>query len=102
MIEYLKYMFWLLGVIVSSASAGQFGTPVSICLNDQTIPLINTDKPAVEIVNTAYEQCHEVILQWKEQRKLLPPEMVAKQDEELHDFYVHMIEVRRKTTEKAK
>ncbi|WP_255427344.1 hypothetical protein [Serratia sp. JUb9] len=98
----LQYMCWLLGAFVSGVSAEQYGTPLSSCLNDQTIPFINTDKPAVEIVDTAYEQCNKENLKWKEERKPLSPEIVAKQDGELHDFYVRMIEIRRKAADKAK
>lgn len=92
----LQNMCWLLGAIAGGASAEQFGTPVSICLDNHTVPFIKTDKPAIEIVDAAYRQCEEALRQWRDERKSLPPEMVAKQDQEFHDFYVHMIEIRRK------
>lgn len=98
----LKHIAWLLGSVVSGTSVGQFGSPVSTCLNEHTIPLISTDKPAIEIVDAAYEQCQEVLIQWREERKSLPKEMVAKQDKEHHAFYVDMIEKRRNFMKKKK
>ena len=89
-------------LISSNVFAEQYGTPVSICLNNHTVPFIDTDRPATEVVDAAYKQCHEVILQWDKERKSLPPRMVARQDEEFHSFYIHMIEARRRTAEKRK
>ncbi|SUQ58637.1 Uncharacterised protein [Raoultella terrigena] len=94
--KHLLYLCWLLGAIASGASAEQFGTPVSICLDSHTLPLIKTDKPAAEIVDAAWRQCAEELQQWRDERKSLPSEMVTKQDQQLHDFYVRMIEIRRK------
>lgn len=38
---------------VSSEDEG-YGPPISVCLNKNTIPYINTDWPAIEIVDEAY------------------------------------------------
>ena len=73
-----------------------YGSPIAVCLNNNTIPNINTDRPAIEIVDEAYEKCQDVLAQWDKERESLPPEMVVSQDEEFHAFYVHMIESRRK------
>lgn len=90
------------GLISSNVFAEQYGTPVSICLNNHTIPFIDSDRPATEVVDAAYKQCQDVILQWDKERKSLPPGMVAKQDEVFHLFYIHMIEARRRAAEKRK
>lgn len=49
-----------------------------------------------ELVSLALAQCAEELRQWRDERKSLPSEMVTKQDQQLHDFYVRMIEIRRK------
>ncbi|OAT25360.1 hypothetical protein M976_03779 [Buttiauxella ferragutiae ATCC 51602] len=103
MFRYLKCVLLVSsGLISSNVFAEQYGTPVSICLNNHTIPFIDTDRPATKVVDAAYQQCREVILQWDKERKSLPPEMVASQNEEFHSFYVHMIEARRRAAEKIK
>jgi hypothetical protein len=96
----LKHLCWIAGVVFFAASAQQHGMSISIFLNDHTIPFINTDKPANEIVNAAYAECSKVLKQWDEEHSSLPQEMVAKQNAQYHAFYVHMIEVRRKYSEK--
>lgn len=73
-----------------------YGPPIAVCLNKYTIPYINTDRSAIEIVDEAYDKCQDVLAQWDKERKSLPPELIVSQDEELHAFYVHMIEARRK------
>jgi hypothetical protein len=78
------------------AENSSYGPPVSACLNKYTIPQIKTDRPAIEVVDEAYGKCGDVLAQWNRERESLPVEMVAKQNDELHEFYVHMIEVRRK------
>lgn len=74
-----------------------YGPPTAVCLNKYTIPYINTDRPAIEIVDEAYDKCQDILDQWDKERKSLPPELVVSQDEEFHAFYVHMIEARRKS-----
>ena len=73
-----------------------YGPPTAVCLNKYTIPYINTDRPAIEIVDEAYDKCQDVLAQWDKERESLPPELIVSQDEEFHAFYVHMIEARRK------
>ncbi|WP_073971331.1 hypothetical protein [Pluralibacter gergoviae] len=82
--------------------SADYGTPVTNCLNDQTIPYISSDKPATDIVNDAYKKCADEIQQWDIERESLPAEMVKKQDTELHDFYVRMIDKRRKVEREKK
>jgi hypothetical protein len=74
-----------------------YGPPTAVCLNKYTIPYINTDRPAIELVDEAYDKCQDVLAQWDKERKSLLPKRVASQDEEFHAFYVHMIETRRKS-----
>lgn len=74
-----------------------YGPPIAICLNKYTIPYIKTDRPAIEIVDEAYDKCQDVLAQWDKERKSLPPEFVVSQDEVFHAFYVHRIEARRKS-----
>ncbi len=74
-----------------------YGPPIAVCLNKYTIPYINTDRPAIEIVDEAYDKCQDVLAQWDKERKSLPPELIVSQNEEFHTFYVHMIESRRKS-----
>lgn len=75
--------------------AADYGTPVTNCLNNQAIQYISGNKPAIDIVNDAYKKCANELQQWDIERESLPGEMVKKQDAELHDFYVRMIEKRR-------
>lgn len=79
------------------AEEQSYGPPTAVCLNKYTIPYINTDRPAIEIVNEAYDKCQDVLGQWDKEKKSLPPELVVSQNEEFHSFYVHMIEARRKS-----
>lgn len=74
-----------------------YGPPTAVCLNKYTIPYINTDKPAIEIVDGAYDKCQDVLAQGDKERESLPPELIVSQDEEFRAFYVHMIEARRKS-----
>ncbi|MCG5129205.1 hypothetical protein [Enterobacter mori] len=74
-----------------------YGPPISVCLDKYTTPYINTDRPAIEIVDEAYDKCQDVLAQWDKERKSLPPGLVVSQDKEFHAFYVHMIEARRKS-----
>lgn len=79
------------------AEENSYGPPTAVCLNKYTIPYINTDRPAIEIVDDAYDKCLDVLAQWDKERKSLPSELVVSQDDEFHAFYVHMIEARRKS-----
>lgn len=90
----------VIGLMVLSAPVlaenSSYGPPVSVCLNKYTIPQIQTDRSAAEVVDEAYGKCGDVLAQWNKERESLPAEMVAKQNDELHEFYVHMIEARRR------
>lgn len=78
------------------ADNNAYGSPISVCLNENTIPFINTTTPAGSIVDNAYNKCEEVVDAWGKERASLPKEMVIKQNNELRDFYIRMIEIRRK------
>ncbi|WP_410751860.1 hypothetical protein [Citrobacter sp. U14242] len=73
-----------------------YGPPIAVCLNKHTIPYINTTIPAEDIVNNAYKACDGIVNEWNNERASLPKEMVIKQDKELRDMYIRMIEIRRK------
>lgn len=73
-----------------------YGPPVAICLNKNTIPYINTRTAAVDIVNDAYKACAEIVDEWKNERVSLPERMIIKQDKALRDMYIRMVEIRRK------
>ncbi|WP_449544023.1 hypothetical protein [Lelliottia nimipressuralis] len=75
----------------------RYGPPIAVCLNKYTIPYVNSDRSAIEIVDEAYDKCQNVLAQWDKERKSLPSELIISQDEEFHTFYVHMIEARRKS-----
>lgn len=95
----MKWIIMIFMVLAAQVLAEGFsyGPPTAVCLNKYTIPYINTDRPAIEIVDDAYDKCLDVLAQWDKERKSLPPELVVSQDEEFHAFYVHMIEARRKS-----
>ncbi|NUU68177.1 hypothetical protein HQN64_19005 [Enterobacteriaceae bacterium BIT-l23] len=74
-----------------------YGDPVSRCLNNHTIPYIKSDIDARKIVDDAYKECDSVIKEWQSNRELLPKEMRDRQEKELYEFYIRMIEIRRKS-----
>ena len=54
-------MRWIVMVFVVFASPllaeeYSYGPPIAVCLNKYTIPYINTDRPAIEIVDEAYDK----------------------------------------------
>jgi hypothetical protein len=89
-------LFTLLFAICLHAEDHDYGPPISVCLNKHTIPYINTTTPAEKIVNDAYKACQSVVDEWNNERASLPKEMVIKQNRELRDMYIRMIEIRRK------
>ncbi|MCK6930166.1 hypothetical protein [Enterobacter roggenkampii] len=91
-------LFILLIAITLHAEEHDYGPPVSVCLNKHTIPYINTMIPAENIVNDAYLTCQGVVDEWNRERESLPKEMVIKQNKELRDMYIRMIEIRRKAS----
>ncbi|HFI2181896.1 hypothetical protein [Enterobacter roggenkampii] len=91
-------LFILLIAITLHAEEHDYGQPVSVCLNKHTIPYINTMIPAENIVNDAYLTCQGVVDEWNRERESLPKEMVIKQNKELRDMYIRMIEIRRKAS----
>ncbi|WP_447840581.1 hypothetical protein [Enterobacter ludwigii] len=95
----MKWIIMIFMVLAAPVLAEGFsyGPPTAVCLNKYTIPYIKTDRPAIEIVDEAYDKCQDILDQWDKERKSLPPELVVSQDEEFHAFYVHMIEARRKS-----
>ncbi|MCM7083022.1 hypothetical protein [Enterobacter roggenkampii] len=91
-------LFILLIAITLHAEEHDYGPPVSVCLNKHTIPYINTMISAENIVNDAYLTCQGVVDEWNRERESLPKEMVIKQNKELRDMYIRMIEIRRKAS----
>ncbi|HID1010464.1 hypothetical protein [Enterobacter roggenkampii] len=91
-------LFILLIAITLHAEEHDYGPPVSVCLNKHTIPYISTMIPAENIVNDAYLTCQGVVDEWNRERESLPKEMVIKQNKELRDMYIRMIEIRRKAS----
>ena len=91
-------LFILLIAITLHAEEHDYGPPVSVCLNKHTIPYINTMIPAENIVNDAYLTCQGVVDEWNRERESLPKEMVIKQNKEVRDMYIRMIEIRRKAS----
>ena len=91
-------LFILLIAITLHAEEHDYGPPVSVCLNKHTIPYINTMIPAENILNDAYLTCQGVVDEWNRERESLPKEMVIKQNKELRDMYIRMIEIRRKAS----
>jgi hypothetical protein len=89
----------LLAVALLSAAAladdRSFETPEVRCLNDQTIPFINSEIPPKEIVDEAYVACKIELDEWKRSQEPLPDEMKQRMRKELYDFYLRMIEKRR-------
>jgi hypothetical protein len=92
---------WILlsGILVSSAvmADGQsFYTPEVRCLNDHTIPFIETRIPPKKVVDDAYAQCKPELNEWMKLQEPLPDEMKQHMRKELYDFYIRMIDIRRK------
>lgn len=97
----LLSLFIILFVTSFHAETHDYGPPIAVCLNKHTIPYINTTIPAADIVNDAYKACDEIVDEWDNERTSLPKEMVIKQDKELRESYIRMIEIRRKADEKS-
>lgn len=94
----MKWIF-LSGVLVSSAAIADnqsFYTPEVRCLNDHTIPYIETSIPPKKIVDDAYAQCEPELNEWMKLQEPLPDEMKQRMRKELYDFYIRMIDIRRK------
>lgn len=84
-----------------------FETPEIKCLNDHTIPFIESDIPAKKIVDEAYVICKPELDEWMKLQEPLPEEMKQKTRRELYDFFIRMINIRRnyeakKNTESAR
>lgn len=77
-------------------AADMYVDSMTACLNDHTIPRIEEKVQAKEIVDEAYATCDKQVKEWQEGRKDLPDEMQARQDKEVYDFYIRMIDIRRK------
>lgn len=93
----MKWIF-LSGMLVSSsaiADGQRFYTPEVRCLNDHTIPFIETSTPAKSVVDDAYAQCKSELNEWMNLQEPLPDEMKQRMRKELYDFYIRMIEKRR-------
>lgn len=88
----------VLPLLISTMSVADdfnFWSPISQCLNRNTIPYIDTKRDATEIVNSAFNICAKEESDWESERDVLPQEMRVRQSKELRDFYVHMIVKRR-------
>ncbi|QDY42242.1 hypothetical protein [Candidatus Pantoea soli] len=94
-------MKWILflGLLLSGVSLADdrsFETPEAKCLNDHTIPFIETDIPPKKVVDEAYIICKPELDEWKKSQEVLPDEMKQRMRKELYDFYIRMIDIRRK------
>ncbi|WPD76164.1 hypothetical protein OGM23_02005 [Dickeya fangzhongdai] len=76
----------------------QFVNPVTDCLNNHTIPRIAEKTPPQKIVDEAYFSCKKEVKTWQEGQRDLSEEMQAQHNKEMYDFYIRMIEIRRKAT----
>lgn len=92
------FLFAAFFIVPLHAEEHEYGPPITVCLNKHTFPYINTTIPAIDIVNDAYKECADIVDKWNSDRKSLPNEMVIKQDQELRDMYIRMIEIRRKSS----
>lgn len=97
-------MKWILVCLIFIASCAladrEYEPPLVRCLNDIVIPEIPSSKPAVEIVDIAFSKCSKEVNIWMKERESLSQEMQVSQYKELHDFYIRMIEIRRKVIAK--
>lgn len=94
-------MKWILlsGILVSStviADAQTFYTPEIRCLNDHTIPFIQSDIPPKKVVDDAYVKCQPELNEWMKLQEPLPDKIKQDMRKQLYDFYIRMIEIRRK------
>lgn len=104
--EGMKWILLMLTMAVSGGVAGEksheppqdrsFEPPEIRCLNDQTLPFIQSERDARKVVDDAFAHCRAELETWKSMRSSLPQDMQAKQYHELHDFYVRLIDIRRR------
>ncbi|PPS59269.1 hypothetical protein CRX72_18455 [Pantoea sp. BRM17] len=66
-----------------------------------TIPFIETRIPPKKVVDDAYAQCKPELNEWMKLQEPLPDEMKQHMRKELYDFYIRMIDIRRKYDAKA-
>lgn len=88
---------WIVSCLVLSFSAiaeKPYGDAMTTCLNDYVFPKLVTTTPAKQLTDEAFSACKSKVDEW-----LKPFEEIDKRDESyksMHDFYIRMIEVRRK------
>lgn len=94
-------MKWIIfaAVLASTGAFAEnrsFESPEIRCLNDHTLPFIDGELSAQVIVDDAFVRCKDPIDDWRKSRKSLPQQMQKQQFSELYDFYIRMIDIRRK------
>ncbi|WP_370463619.1 hypothetical protein [Pantoea sp. B9002] len=94
----MKWILISMITVSGAAIAGDqaFYTPEVRCLNDHTIPYITSDIPAQKVVDEAYVKCKPQLDAWMKLQEPLPDEMKHSMRKELYDFYIRMIEIRRR------
>lgn len=87
-------MFIFLFLPFSVFAETLYGDPMTICLNDYVIPKLATTTTAKQLTDDAFSSCKSQVDDW-----LKPFEVINKKEESyksMHDFYIRMIETRRK------
>ncbi|WP_409158275.1 hypothetical protein [Pectobacterium sp. B2J-2] len=92
----MKKWIILLSLFPMVAIADMRTDPMTRCLSDHTIPRILGKESSKKIVDEAYVICEREVKEWQDGRKELPEEMQAKHNKEIYDFYIRMIDIRRK------
>ncbi|CAX60757.1 Uncharacterized protein EbC_32260 [Erwinia billingiae Eb661] len=84
----------------SALAEREYEPPLVRCLNDNVLPEIPSNRSAVTIVDEAFKKCSKNVNIWMKERESLSPNIQTSQYGELHDFYIRMIEIRRKVIAK--
>jgi len=98
----VKWILFL-GLLLSGGALADdrsFETPEVKCLNDHTIPFIETSIPPKKVVDDAYAQCKPELDEWMKLQEPLPDEMKQRMRKDFYDFYIRMIEIRRNSEAK--
>ncbi|NRN30001.1 hypothetical protein [Photorhabdus heterorhabditis] len=75
-------------------SETQYADPMTTCLNDYVLPKLSADILPEKLVDNAFITCKSQVDEW-----LKPFEAIDKREENyksMHDFYVRMVNIRRK------
>jgi hypothetical protein len=89
----------LLLLLSASVAAGQpYVDPMTTCLNNYVLPNLESKLSAKQLTDDAFNACDKQVNDW-----LKPFEAIGRRDESyasMHDFYVRMIGIRRKSESK--